>query len=639
MPRPLTSLPPTSSPPSQPGHGQTDQHRLLAQVAAWVIEQGAPESSVAEAMRQTVIGCLLRSRHPGFEVAWESALSCVDGDTPGGLARDLVRAFSGIELATAAQRLLEWDVHESAGDRNDIPLPNAFSPLVLSPRKTHRRRRGSYFTPPTLVSHLVSQALEPWLDNPEALTHLTVMDPACGDGRFLVAVANRIWQKLEQPGRPDLELRLRTITGHLHGIDLDPVATCLARVALLEAAGSDVRAVDGLVRHITTNDALLVDPRSDGTRPAYDLVIGNPPFGSFSGRQAIPIHEALRRDYIMRWGCGGWESLHGLFLSRAMELSRHSIALVLPTQVTHLDGYQPLRDAVDENWSLQAVDDHGETAFEEDAVTPVVTLVARHGRAGSLGWNGRSTAGPSENGSWREALAERAESLAQLVGDPGVHTGNCARHLVSDEVESREGHWVPVLEGKQVGRWSCARPTKRLRIDYQPADGEYFGMRPLETYLRSRFVIRQTARFPIVGPRRHADHFRNSLLALFEPDNGYDVRYLVGLLNSQLIRFLYTSSVAESSQTTFPQVKVGSLRRLPLIWPDLDSPQQRASYETILESVSALLEVHEEKEEDSRCASWCEIENWENRIEEALMAIYDIGPEARDEINRSLAES
>ena len=117
------------------------------------------------------------------------------------------------------------------------------------------------------------------------------------------------------------------------------------------------------------------------------------------------------------------------------------------------------------------------------------------------------------------------------------------------------------------------------------------------------------------------------------------MRYLVGLLNSQLIRFLYTSSVAESSQTTFPQVKVGSLRRLPLIWPDLDSPQQRASYETILESVSALLEVHEEKEEDFRCASWCEIENWENRIEEALMAIYDIGPEARDEINRSLAES
>ena len=130
---------------------------------------------------------------------------------------------------------------------------------------------------------------------------------------------------------------------------------------------------------------------------------------------------------------------------------------------------------------------------------------------------------------------------------------------------------VGLLEGKPVQRWRCDPPAKTLKLDYRADDGEYFTIRPLETYRRARFVIRQTARHPIVGPKRGTEYFRNSLLALFDPDNGYDVGYVVGLLNSRLIRFLYTTSVRESAQASFPQVKVGSLRDLPVIWPNLDA--------------------------------------------------------------------
>ena len=136
-------------------------------------------------------------------------------------------------------------------------------------------------------------------------------------------------------------------------------------------------------------------------------------------------------------------------------------------------------------------------------------------------------------------------------------------------------------------------------------------------------MIRQTARHPIVGPKRGTEYFRNSLLALFDPDNGYDVGYVVGLLNSRLIRFLYTTSVRESAQASFPQVKVGSLRDLPIIWPDLDDSGQRAAYRSIVEDVARLLELR---------GSGPTVETLESRIDECVMSIYGLNGSARDDV-------
>tara|TARA_B100000809_G_scaffold204380_1_gene205731 strand:+ start:74 stop:727 length:654 start_codon:yes stop_codon:yes gene_type:complete len=194
-----------------------------------------------------------------------------------------------------------------------------------------------------------------------------------------------------------------------------------------------------------------------------------------------------------------------------------------------------------------------------------------------------------------------------------------------------DGDCVGVLEGRQVQRYSCEPPARKLRLDYEAGEGEYFTIRPLETYRRARFVIRQTARFPIVGPKHTTEYFRNSLLALFEPDNGYDIRYLVGLLNSRLLRYLYTTAVRESDQASFPQVKVGSLRDLPIIWPDLDDDQQQRAYEAIVAGVGQLLQWHNGGSRQSRSQS---VEELEEQVEQCVQTIYNLDPAARNDINQ-----
>src|SRR5690606_28502242 len=117
-------------------------------------------------------------------------------------------------------------------------------------------------------------------------------------------------------------------------------------------------------------------------------------------------------------------------------------------------------------------------------------------------------------------------------------------------------------------RYRCSPPQKRLNLAYAPGEGEYFTIRPLATYRRAPFVLRQTAPRLIVGPRRGADYFRNSLLALFEPEPPLRIEAIVAVLNSRLLDYLYRGTVTETRQQAFPQVKVRSVRQLPVWLPD-----------------------------------------------------------------------
>jgi hypothetical protein len=92
----------------------------------------------------------------------------------------------------------------------------------------------------------------------------------------------------------------------------------------------------------------------------------------------------------------------------------------------------------------------------------------------------------------------------------------------------------------------------------------------------------------VVGPNPGGDAFRNSVLALYPPtDSRLDPRYVVGLLNSRVLRFAYASAVREAHQRAFPQVKLSALGALPIRLPETDGERRHAA--AVIELVDALL--------------------------------------------------
>jgi hypothetical protein len=138
-----------------------------------------------------------------------------------------------------------------------------------------RKETGSYYTPTSLVECLLDSALDPLLD--EACAHgtvdervaellgLTVCDPACGSGHFLVAAARRIAKRIaaeetSDPEPPDAVVRtaLRRVVGRcIYGVDVNPMAAELAKVSLWLEALEPGKPLSYLDQNIRIGNSLL----------------------------------------------------------------------------------------------------------------------------------------------------------------------------------------------------------------------------------------------------------------------------------------------------------------------------------------------------------------------------------------------
>ena len=164
-----------------------------------------------------------------------------------------------------------------------------------------RKTSGSYYTPSELIALVLDEALDPVLDearDEQALLDVTVCDPACGSGHFLVAAARRIAVRLaavrsgeSEPTPTAVQAALRdVVTRCIYGVDLNPMAAELAKVSLWLEAVEPGKPMAFLDANIRVGNALL------GTTPAL-LAAGVPDeaFVALTGDDKKTV-AALKKD-------------------------------------------------------------------------------------------------------------------------------------------------------------------------------------------------------------------------------------------------------------------------------------------------------------------------------------------------------
>jgi hypothetical protein len=139
-----------------------------------------------------------------------------------------------------------------------------------------RKTTGSYYTPDQLVQLLIVSALLPVIadrlskastpeEKEQALLAIRVLDPACGSGHFLLAAARRLALELARiragDEEPSEELRqecLREVVAHcIYGVDKNPMAVELCKVALWIEAVDPGKPLSFLDAHIQCGDSLV----------------------------------------------------------------------------------------------------------------------------------------------------------------------------------------------------------------------------------------------------------------------------------------------------------------------------------------------------------------------------------------------
>lgn len=136
-----------------------------------------------------------------------------------------------------------------------------------------RKTTGSYYTPDSLVQVLLDGALEPVVkdtlaanpsDPVEALLSLSVVDPACGSGHFLLGAARRLAVHVARirangtPSASQYRVALRDVVRRcIYGVDLNPMAVELCKVSLWMEALEPGLPLTFLDSHIQQGNSLL----------------------------------------------------------------------------------------------------------------------------------------------------------------------------------------------------------------------------------------------------------------------------------------------------------------------------------------------------------------------------------------------
>jgi hypothetical protein len=241
-----------------------------------------------------------------------------------------------------------------------------------------RKQRGAWFTPFHLVDEIIAAVIDEKFVRARRGRRIRVIDPACGDGRFLTAAVDAI---------------------RAHGGDPEAIGVDIDEPTLADNRPADVELV---------HDDALRSARLTDAAGSFDLVIGNPPFLS-------QMAAATTRGGASTRGGGPYADAAVEFLALAADLVDPvggRVAFVLPQSVLAARDAGAVRRRFDEHaamfWSAWT----GDRDFEAQVLTCAVAFE----------FGGGTTAPTS---SWAHVVTERA-------GVPPIPSVDWEREVLGD---------------------------------------------------------------------------------------------------------------------------------------------------------------------------------------------------------------
>ncbi|MEO0559552.1 MAG: N-6 DNA methylase [Bacteroidota bacterium] len=255
-------------------------------------------------------------------------------------------------MQTSLRILCHAQIRPPAPDRTD-----AWTVGSLTRSYSETKTRGRIYTPAPLVSRILDAAGIPG----PSLASTTVLDPACGDGQFLVEIVRRILDAV--PDDRQLEALHR-----VHGWDTDATAVAACRDRLDALTVPFGLAVDWNVRVRNSLEAL-------GAPPQFDVIVGNPPYVRIQH-----LSEADRQLIQSRFQfCkAGSTDLYIAFFELAMSLLNPggTVAFVTPNTYLHTITGRALRQHLVSGRRLRQLVNFGHRQVFPNATTYAAITVA-----------------------------------------------------------------------------------------------------------------------------------------------------------------------------------------------------------------------------------------------------------------------
>ena len=356
-----------------------------------------------------------------------------------------------------------------------------------------------------------------WSAYLEELRALTIVDPACGSGAFLIAAFDllaaeyrRVTQRLDDLGvETEFDVYDEILSSNLHGVDLNVESAEITRLALWLKTARRQHRLARLDETIRDGNSLIHDPEAIDrpfdwreafpdvfAKGGFDIVIGNPPYVRMEHLK--PVKPWLAKHYTV---ADERTDLSAYFFEKGVSLLKAGGRLgFISTSSFFRAGYgEKLRLLLSEYTDIEAVIDFGDVQIFEGVTTYPAIVTARKkaeigppsAASGALSYLNIADTLPSDlgqtftersaamprarlgGGSWqfeddalaalRDKIVRGKKTLGEVYGAPlyGIKTGLNEAFVIDTPtrdrlvaVDPKSAELLkPFLKGENIKRW------------------------------------------------------------------------------------------------------------------------------------------------------------------------------------------
>lgn len=447
-----------------------------------------------------------------------------------------------------------------------------------------KQRSGSYYTPPSLVQKIVSEAIS---------GECKFLDPCCGSGNFIQAAIKRL-----------TELNIEDPYLKVYGLDIDRTAVLVTRANLTLAS----RGRANSTLQILQADAIFENPFNLD----FEVICTNPPWGA----AFTPEYETKLKNQYNKINSG--ESFSYFLVSSMKKLNESGVlTFVLPESILNVKTHRDVREYIFDNFCVTSVN-YVEEKFS-GVFTKAITLCLKKRRPAEEYFIKLNSTLISST-----AVAADSDLIIPLGSDKldlevielieagpkitlkgasdwalGIVTGDNER-FISD---SPKVGYEPILKGTDIYRFKVNKPSNYIQF----IPDELQQVAPSDKYRTSeKLVYRFICKELVFAVDRSSLLTLNSANVLIPQLPNYSAASICGIFNSKLGQFYY--------QKKFNSIKTlrGNLERFPL--PDVTEKELR-EIDTLVKKIETEFN-----------------QIYFDQLNEAVMDLYKIPNQLRDTI-------
>jgi len=446
----------------------------------------------------------------------------------------------------------------------------------------------------------------------EWLLSLKILDPACGSGAFLNQALNFLID--EHNFIIDLETDLRkgqyyafdidtaVLENNLFGVDINEESVEIAKLSLWLKTAKKGRKLTDLSEHIKCGNSLIDDPEIAGEKAfdwnkefpeimhngGFDVVIGNPPYVTFALGKKQEFENKDIEYFKEKYPLSSVYKVSSylIFIEKSLKLISNTglLSFIVPNSLYTNYYYSKFREYIIDNYFIYSlfnlkyevfkdVDTGGSsiTVFGKNKIEKTKLLSAKNENNYQTPYifelNQKKFKKIPDNkflfsdnliSLWNKSFEKSIPlSSNNFKFYNGIKTGNNKKFLSNEKINER---YKPVIRGRDFYKYTPL--INELFVLFDPK--QLWSNTNEEMYLvDEKLIFRQTSDHLVVSYDNCRNFTMDTTHILFDKSHKFNHKYLLSILNSKLLNFLYQIIVPEIGKT-FSEVKGVNLKKLPV---------------------------------------------------------------------------